>query len=241
MIQESRVEVVETQIGRLPQTATSPYAAQSGIVPAAVARLSWGALIAGSVVAMAVQSLLVVLGLAIGLSLAPVTAGEGLAVMAGIWWLITALVSLFIGGYVAGRFSYIRHPFHSAMHGIMTWCLATAVSIVLIGWLGGVVAAGPMSGIVEELVHVRADQSQMQIGVDVPERVGLQVDGQQATNEQQSDQSDLGATAAAWWTFFALLLGVAAAGFGGYLASPANLRETTGGVGGAMRHGNEPE
>lgn len=222
MIQETRVdETTQTDVRRMPGPAAGGYAP----TPTPILRLSWGALIAGAVVALATQAILAVLGLAIGLSLAPVGA-EGFAIGAGIWWLLISLIALFAGGYVAGRFSYIRHPFHSSMHGVMTWCFVTALSIFFIGWMGGVVASGPMSAVVDDLV------AQQETATTAPAQptpgVGTEIDPA-AT-----------ATGAAWWTFFALLLGVAAAGFGGYLAAPQNLRETIG-MRGTMRGATESE
>src|SRR6059058_5635247 len=73
----------------------------------AYARISWGAIFAGAVVALAVQLVLTLIGGAIGLAtLSPATgqspSGTALGLGAAIWLVISSLISLFVAGYVAG-------------------------------------------------------------------------------------------------------------------------------------------
>src|SRR5919199_4079268 len=73
------------------------------------ARISWGAVFAGAIIALATQIVLALIGMAIGLAtLNPTTgaspSGTALGAGAAIWLVISSLISLFIGGglYVIG-------------------------------------------------------------------------------------------------------------------------------------------
>src|SRR4030095_14055815 len=68
-------------------------------------RISWRALFAGAIIALAAQLVLTLIGTAVGLAtLNPATgqnpSGTTLGIGAGIWLVISSLVSLFLGGYI---------------------------------------------------------------------------------------------------------------------------------------------
>jgi len=72
------------------------------------ARISWGAIFAGAIIALATQLVLTLIGTAVGLAtLNPETgqnpSGTTLGIGAGAWLVISSLVSLFLAGYIAGR------------------------------------------------------------------------------------------------------------------------------------------
>jgi hypothetical protein len=78
-------------------------------------RISWGAVFAGSVVAVATMLLLSLLGAALGagnIHAADASSSDltGYALGAGIWQIINLALSMAFGGYVAARPS-LRHPF----------------------------------------------------------------------------------------------------------------------------------
>lgn len=115
--------------------------------PVVMRRISWGAIIAGTVAATAMHILLSLLGLAIGASTVdpahydtPEASSLGLG--AGVWWTGSALVSIFIGGWVAGRLSGDPVREDGALHGFVTWGLSTILMFYLLtttlgGILGG--------------------------------------------------------------------------------------------------------
>ncbi|GAB4026803.1 YrzE family protein [Spirosoma koreense] len=96
-------------------------------------RISWSAVFAGVLVAIVTQMLLTLLGLGIGLStIDPVTERNptaGLGTGSAIWYIISSLLSLFIGGWVAGRLASAPRLFDGIIHGVLTWCLATLLTI----------------------------------------------------------------------------------------------------------------
>jgi hypothetical protein len=109
-------------------------------------RISWGAIIAGLVVALVVQLALSLLGLGIGIgTIDPVeeqNPAAGLGTGALIWWIVSMLISLFIGGWVAGRLAGMPTTFDSILHGVITWSLFTLLSFYLLTTAVGRVISG---------------------------------------------------------------------------------------------------
>lgn len=101
----------------------------SSLPTATVKRMSWAAVFAGVVVALVVQLLLSLLGIGIGASTVnPVEEQNpvsGLGTGAGIWFGVSSLISLFAGGWVAGRMAGIPRRVDSLLHGVLTWSVAT--------------------------------------------------------------------------------------------------------------------
>lgn len=112
----------------------------------AIKRISWGAIFAGGLVALVVQLLLSLLGLGIGMStIDPIQEQNpfsGLGMGAIIWWVGSILISLFIGGWVAGRLAGMPRNTDSILHGILTWSLYTLVSFYLLTTAVGRVVSG---------------------------------------------------------------------------------------------------
>ncbi|MEJ7708346.1 MAG: hypothetical protein WKF84_00415 [Pyrinomonadaceae bacterium] len=102
---------------------------QQPAAAAAVKRISWASVFAGVVIVLVTQLLLSLLGLGIGAStINPTTEQDptsGLGLGAGIWFIISSLIALFAGGWVAGRLAGIPRNTDSMLHGILTWGLST--------------------------------------------------------------------------------------------------------------------
>ncbi|VXD03432.1 hypothetical protein [Sphingomonas sp. 8AM] len=108
-------------------------------------RVSWGAIFAGVVIAVAVQLLLGILGTGIGLSMVdpvegttPGAAGFGIA--AGIYWLITTVIALGSGGYAAARLSGVTEKFDALAHGLVVWGVTLILTLYLLtSAVGGII------------------------------------------------------------------------------------------------------
>ncbi len=105
-------------------------------------RVSWGAVLAGSVLALVTYLALSTLGTAIGLSALDLAHEsrpfEGFSTGAFVWLLVSTLVSVFVGGYVAGLFAVSR----GALHGLLSWAITTLLTVwLLAGAVGGVLSA----------------------------------------------------------------------------------------------------
>lgn len=108
-------------------------------------RLSWGAIFAGTLIVLAVQMLLSLLGLGIGFGMVEPnqggTPGAGsFGVGAGIWWVVTYLVALVAGGYVAARLAAATIPLDGMLQGLVTWAAALMVTVYLLSTaVGGII------------------------------------------------------------------------------------------------------
>lgn len=195
-------------------------------------RISWGAIFAGVAVALAVQLLLSMLGIGIGAAGFDPAQGDSptaWSIGAGVWWVITGLIALFVGGWVAGHLSSNPDRTDGMLHGVVTWSLATLIGVwLLTSTLGAVtagawqvVATGAESGAVQQLQLPAQAQEQVEQLQQPQQQQELQ---QQA--QEVAQQADDAVAHAGIWTFIAMLLGAAAAGLGGFLATPSNsMRE----------------
>ena len=97
-------------------------------------RISWAAIFAGVIVVVAVQLLLSLLGAGVGLGTVDTNAGStptasSLGIGAGIWWVISSCLALFAGGYVTAWLAGIETSFDGMLHGLVTWGLATLLTL----------------------------------------------------------------------------------------------------------------
>jgi hypothetical protein len=128
-------------------------AADVEIRPRAARRISWGAVFAGVVMVLAVQLLLSMLGLGIGLSTVDPAQGGGtpsassLGIGAGLWWGVSYLIALVIGGYVAARLAANLADFDGMLHGLLTWAFALLVTVYLLSTAVGSVIGGAFTAV----------------------------------------------------------------------------------------------
>jgi len=111
--------------------------------------LSWRAIIAGTVAGLAIHILLTMLGLGLGIaSLDPITEESPIAKLgigAGIAWSVSALIALWCGGWVAGRFAPSEHHQSGLLHGFLVWSLATVAMLVFTTSSIGMLVGGATS------------------------------------------------------------------------------------------------
>jgi hypothetical protein len=116
--------------------------------------MSWGAVLAGVIMALVVQALLTMLGVGLGVaSLEPAT-GESpdastLSIAAAAWYGVSGLIASFVGGWVAGRLSAQPVGGTAGLHGLAAWAATTLVILSLI--------SGAVSGLVGGALHGVAD------------------------------------------------------------------------------------
>lgn len=107
---------------------------------------AWGAILAGAVAGLGTHILLMMFLAAIGLGAASPATDENPVATFGIGtaiaWTIAALVSLFVGGWVAGRCAARVHSVSGAVHGFLVWCVGTIAALVLAGSGAGALVGG---------------------------------------------------------------------------------------------------
>jgi hypothetical protein len=114
--------------------------------------LCWGAIFAGCFAALGLQVLLMMLAAGVGFAVYNPVSLENpvadLSVGAAVLQGLTAVISLFFGGWVAGRFlGRTAVSGTGSLHGFLVWCVATTVAISAVA-LGAGWAMGDLSKIV---------------------------------------------------------------------------------------------
>ena len=137
----------------MPMNATlSPSSSAFNSVPADLnyrsywfRSISWGAIFAGTSAALALQVLFMLLGAGLGFAIYtpltdanPIAAfGTGAVIVQG----ISAVFSLWFGGWVAGRFTPVGARSIGWLYGFSVWCAATVAAVLLVsfgaGWVLG--------------------------------------------------------------------------------------------------------
>lgn len=109
-------------------------------------RISWSAVFAGVLIAIVTQMLLTLLGLGIGLGTIDPTEEQnptaGLGIGSAIWYIISSLLSLYLGGWVAGRLASAPRLFDGVIHGVLTWSLVTLLTIYFLTTTIGSIIGG---------------------------------------------------------------------------------------------------
>lgn len=203
-------------------------------------RVSWGAIFAGAFTALSIQLVLSLFGIGIGLStLDPATgdnpSGAAIGIGAVIWWTITSLGSLFLGGFIAGR---VAGTFNGYLHGLITWSVVTMATVFLLGSaLGGALrgATGLAQFTMQQYPQIRQQAPALAADIDAQARdaanraqAASNDPGTRAMNEQQArDAGQKAAKGGAMGTIgaaIALVLGAGAAGLGGRTGKRIFLR-----------------
>lgn len=101
-------------------------------VPSLLLRVSWGAIFAGAVIALGLTILFGLMGTALNLGAIEFRSGKplgGLGMGTAIWWVLTSIVSLGIGGYVAGHASGQPERSSAMAHGAAMWGVVTVLTV----------------------------------------------------------------------------------------------------------------
>ncbi|MBV7441551.1 hypothetical protein KRX57_08960 [Weeksellaceae bacterium TAE3-ERU29] len=145
-----------------------------------ISRISWGAIIAGALTALAVSLLLGLLGVGIGLStidpVKEVNPLDGLGTGSLIWFIISNLIALFAGGWVAGRFAGFPNKKDGGLHGFMAWALYATISFIYLTST----ALGAISGVGSAISSVFTSNNK---------EVTVNVNNEQNQGGQSSDMS----------------------------------------------------
>ena len=130
---------------------TDPYAVAAGRK-----RISWGAIIAGVVIALAVHMALAILGLGLGLTSVDPNSVNGtpsattLGTGAAIWWVVSGLIATVAAGYVAARLANVFSRKDGILHGLVAWAAMLLVSV----WLVTSLATSALGGVFNILGNV---------------------------------------------------------------------------------------
>jgi hypothetical protein len=157
-----------------------PVGVVDEIVEPQVAGVSWAAVLAGAIASLALTLVLLSFGAGLGFSVVSPWAGSGVSATSfeigtGLYFIVMAMISSAIGGYLAGRLRNrwigVQSPevhFRDTAHGFLAWALASVLGAILLAspatsLLGGAASgaaqvagqqtSGPMTGYVDTLLR----------------------------------------------------------------------------------------
>lgn len=163
----------------------------TGLPRMPISNIRWAGIVAGLVVGIATNLLLMLFGASVGLAAMNVgeeIGGATIPVAAGIWNTASMVISAFVGAYVAARSAGMRRWSDGILHGVVAWGLTmlltaflatTAVGSIMGSLLGSPAArtaaaqSAPLAGQVARSINegdradaIRALQSRLGISGD---------------------------------------------------------------------------
>jgi len=195
-------------------------------------RVSWGAIVAGAVIALTVYFVLTVLGVALGLSMTGHVEENKLGVAAGIWALVSMLLALFAGGYVATRCTVGENKTEAALTGIIVWGVVfSALSFLTAGAVNTGFNALLANRAPARAENVRLTDDELRSFGFTDEQIKdlrtpldrLRTRVSTVPEEMRNLSHDPRTTAAVWWALTGLIVSLAASVAGALLGSGPNL------------------
>lgn len=109
--------------------------------------VSWGAVFAGSVVAIVLQAILNILGVAVGAATVDTTAAttdtvRSVPMLAAVWWTVSGIISAYVGAFTAGRLCGRPKETTGGWHGLTSWALTMLLVFAFLGSAMGVLIGG---------------------------------------------------------------------------------------------------
>lgn len=201
-------------------------------------RISWPAIVAGSVLALSLYFLLALLGGAIGLSVGDKVSPQNLSVGAAVYAIAVTAVCLFLGGCVASQLTTGENKMEGTLYGVFVWATVFALlmwmvaSGVKVGFNAMVGVATASTVTANNTTQADWEASARQAGVP-PERIeewkAKAKDAPAAVREAALDPANQQAAADAatrvtWYAFFGAWVSMMAAAAGGYVGSGPTIR-----------------
>lgn len=191
-------------------------------------RISWGAIFAGALLALALYFLFTVLGGAVGLTVNERVDPSKLRLAAVLWTAATISVALFVGGLVTSLFTVGENPREAVIYGIIMWALLFSMLLALsaagvragssmVAWarVGRADAAAGWEDAARS-AGVPAEQIE-QWRKAARERAGGEAPGNEAALQET-------ATRLAWYTFGGIWLSMLAAALGAWVGAGPTFR-----------------
>ena len=183
--------------------------AYPGIFGAEGMRVSWGGIFGGVLVAVGLLLLLAALGVAVGITAVDPSQADAskLGIGGAIWAGVSMLVALFVGGLVSTRIGATFDGSTGFFSGFLVWI----VSLLLVAYL----AASGISSLASGAFSLMGGDAQ-QVVEQVGQKAQEMSQNPQAV-QQKAQEAKPQASRAAWITFGALVLSLAAS-LGGAMA-----------------------
>jgi hypothetical protein len=187
-------------------------------------RLSWGAVLAGVIVALVAHILLNILGIGVGAVTAePANAPDSnsiqnVSLVAAIWWAVSGIIAAGLGGWFAGRSMGSADKDDGGIHGLLSWAATTLVvafflTSVLGGALAGAMGQLDLRQLSPQLAQNLPNAQNPSNATRDPAQAAAEAAKQTTPEQRETARKAVASTALA--SFVALALGAIAAYFAG--------------------------
>ena len=218
-------------------------------IAAVRSRISWGAIAAGSVLALALYFLLTLLGGAIGFSISDKFEGKNIGLAAAIYAIAVTALCLFAGGFLASQLTAGENKREAAIYGLLVWAvvfamlmwlMATGVragfnSMVGVATAGSSVANATAQNTTQadfEEGARRAGYTPQQIedfktrakNAPADAKAAAEDPNSKAQAEQRAREAGEVATRVTWWSFLGTFVSMLAAAAGGFVGAGPSFR-----------------
>ena len=152
--------------------------ATAGILEPSVSGVSWAAIAAGAVASLALTLVLLSFGTGLGLSVVSPWENSGVStttfqVGTGLYFIVMAMISSAVGGYLAGRLRTKWTGVHSdevyfrdTAHGLLAWAFASVLGAVLLATPATSLISGAASGVTQSAANSNQSSGPMDGYVD---------------------------------------------------------------------------
>lgn len=200
-------------------------------------RVSWGAIFAGAMVALALYFLLNLLGGAIGLSIGDRARPQSLGTGAAVWAILVTVLSLFAGGYVTSQCSVGENRFEAVLYGVILWGVLFAMLLWLMAsgvraGFNAMVGMSQATAAVEGTSSGGWEEAARRAGVPQDTIDGWRAKAPAAVDQARRSAADPdnrqaaadAATRVTWWAFLGTVVSMLAAIAGAYVGSGPRFR-----------------
>ena len=206
-------------------------------------RVSWGAIVGGSVVALATTLVLGQFFAGIGLSLTKTDlSGESIAWASIVMAILSVIIGLYVGGCTACVLTAGETRREAMIYGVLTWATVTSfvMLMVALGMTGGyfaVLGAASTGGQVADNVETNKSWEQLAKDAGVkPETIDniketdlqdVKAEVQDVNKDKVAEKAGTGGMIAAWSTLVATLFALGASVLGGIAGAGPRFRVAT--------------
>ena len=187
-------------------------------------RLSWGAVLAGVIVALVAHILLNILGIGVGaVSAEPASTPDAdtlknAGLMAAAWWAVSGIIAAGLGGWFAGRAMGGADKDDGVIHGLLSWAATTLVitfflTSVLGGALAGALSQLDLRQVAPQISQSVSPNTTAQNTPRDPSQAAADAAKQTTPEQRKTARNAVASSALA--SFVALGLGAIAAAFAG--------------------------
>jgi hypothetical protein len=164
--------------GSKKMQATYSEPATTTVAEPSVSGVSWAAIVAGAVASLALTLVLLSLGTGLGLSVVSPWGNSSVStttfkIGTGLYFIVMAMISSAIGGYLAGRLRTKWTGVHSkevyfrdTAHGLLAWAFASVLGAVLLASPASSLIAGSASGATQAAANSAQSAGPMEGYVD---------------------------------------------------------------------------